>query len=102
MKKILFLCLLLFGCEIGIHPVPTRRAYVTTAPPPTATVVVTPTYTPYVPAYAPYNGYKSPVWCDEYCCLYEFDEYYSVCEELWCDYYDGYGWELEYEQCYPI
>ena len=87
MKKLLslfLLCTILFGCEIGVRPVPV----------PTKIVFKGQTCGP-----EPYDTQWAS-YCDGTCC---YEEYYDngwLCEEAWC--YDYYycSWEYMGEICY--
>ena len=105
MKKLFFLFLAsttLSGCwYVSASPNGTRVVVE-----PTPVVVTAPPVYNEVCAYQP-NPYPNflPVEASgpsyNYCETWGFQYYSGVyCEETWCNYNDGCGWNFEYESCY--
>jgi len=102
MKKLLTLISLSFffsGCFV-VPEAP--RGVKVTASVPVATVKVTPMPEVLLCEYSPEPYYSSPAYCDGTCCVWEFEGFYSMCEEAWCNYSDGCGWSFLYQDCYAI
>tara|TARA_R100000664_G_scaffold4578_1_gene9167 strand:+ start:899 stop:1222 length:324 start_codon:yes stop_codon:yes gene_type:complete len=99
------MCILFVGCEPRVYRVystPSSEVIVTEGlNGETITTPVCEDYQPFPYEEAPGIEYE-PVICEGACCLWQFESYYSMCEEFWCNYGNYCGWELKSEGCYPI
>ena len=94
MRKLalIFLTSLLY-CGCIVVPAEDDGYYVVYADP-----IVEPVYQCEFAYPIPYHS--APDYCDSTCCTWVFEGYGpSFCEETWCNYDDGCGWEFDYEIC---
>jgi len=99
-KKIIIIIgtLLLFGCEVYTerNHSTLKHKHETGAP-----------HQDYASEACSYEFYTPYPWsealvCDDYCCMWEREDFYGVCEETWCYYNDYCGWEAVEIYCYAI